>query len=245
MNCKTALMLKEITGGQPGELPAEDFAALEKHFSECPSCQDALQAQEAEDQPIRIAMKNVPIPNGLQGRILDRLRHERGAVHRRRIWWTTAAASLLFLLFGMFYWQPRSRSKLDLNQIVYHADQFNENPKEELNAWLAKNEARFQLAKPFDPHLLAFYGMSSLQGKQVPMLYFRSQEHGQPVFAQVFLVNTRDFDLASLPQSFSGSSARRYQLQVYRDAELPNEWAYIILFDSDTLDPFHLQFTPA
>ena len=73
MDCKTARQWLEFHRPRGGELTAEDVAALEGHLAVCADCDAAVRAERAADAALARAMQAVPIPAGLQDRLLARL----------------------------------------------------------------------------------------------------------------------------------------------------------------------------
>lgn len=240
MNCKTARMLVELRGNRSDELPPEDAASLDNHLQACSECQRLLVAERRIDSHLAKAMQAVPVPPRLKGAILDRLSTQRGTMHRRRFFYVAAAAASVLLAVGLVTWKPQTKEKFDVNGLLVRQDSFVEDPKEKVNEWLAAQGIRYQPPVPFDPRLLAFHGTATLQGKQVPMLYYRSFERN--VFAQVYILRDTDFDLTTLPETFGGSSVYGHQVKILRDVEQPNKLAYVILFNGDTLEPFLIKF---
>jgi anti-sigma factor (TIGR02949 family) len=239
MDCKTARMLAELRGPRDTELPPEDNAALDRHLNACPECQRLLGNERRIDSRIAKAIASIPVPAGLKSRILERLATERGAWHRRRIFGVTAAAAAIVIAVGVFAWKPSGKVKPDLDGLVRI------DPAQTVDPWLAELGIRYQPANddgpvPFDSHLLAFHGMATVQGKQVPMLYYRSVEGN--VTAQVYILKDADFDLSSLPKSLGGSSVFGNRVEVLKDAEHPGKLVYVVLFTGDSLKPFLVKF---
>jgi anti-sigma factor RsiW len=234
-------MLEELRGSRASELPAEDAADLDLHLQSCPTCQRLVEIERKLDAPIAKAMRAVPVPLGLKSRILDQLATQRGAMHRRRFFYAAAAAACVVAAVGLLVWKPYSRAAFDLNEIVLNADRSVENPNSQVDSWLSAKGIVYQPPVAFDPHLLAFYGMTTIQGRQVPTLCYRSERND---FAQVYIIREADFDLSNLPESYNGgSSPYGHQLMVFRDKQ--NKQAYVVLFKGDSLDPFliHSQAT--
>lgn len=241
MECKTARLLAELRGVRDDELPPEDNTALDQHLASCPDCQRALANEQRFDAHVARAMKAVPVPPGLKARILDRLATERGAWYRRRFYQVAAAAAAVVIAVGLMTWDRNLRVKPDLNVVLSDADLLVQNPQDRVDAWLAAQGVRYNPEEPFDPRLLAFHGWAEVQGKKVPVLYYRSFERN--VFAQVFILRDGDFDLSALPETFSGSSVYGHQVTVVRDREQPTKVAYVVLFTGDTLEPFRLKYS--
>ena len=240
MDCMTARILAELRGNRAAsasELPAEDAAELDRHLQSCSECRRRIERERRLDAPIARAMQSAPVPLALKSRIFDRLATQQGALHRRRFFYAAAAAACVFAVVGLLTWKPQRQVKFDVNEFVMNADRYVEDPKPQVDAWLAAQGIHYQPPVAFDPRLLASHGMVTIQGKQVPMLYYRNAERN--VFAQVYILRVDDFDLSSLPRSFSGSSGYGH-VEIMLDAAQPTKLAYVIVFTGDSLDPFKL-----
>ena len=243
MDCKTARMLVELRGNRAAELPAEDSVSLDRHLESCVHCRNILAVEGQLDAPVRKAMTAIPIPPGLKLRLLDRLATERGAWHRRRAWYVAAAAAAVIIGVGIVTWNPDRKPKINLYELVESADQYVESPKVAAETWLASQGIRYQPAEPFNPHLLAFHGLVTIQGKQVPMLCYKSYEDGIPVSAKVYLIRAADFDLTALQKPPDGGSlgGRGQQVKLYPAPDQPDKLVYVIVYNSRSLDPFFNQ----
>jgi len=241
MDCNTARFLSELRGNRPNELPADDAASLAQHLRACPECQRLVAIEQRLDAHVGKAMRSVPVPPHLKTRILDQLATQRGASHRRRFFFAVAAAACVVIAVGILTWKPDSRVRFDINEVSRQADQNFENPQGEVDRFLATQGIKYQPEIPLNPRLLAFHGTTTLQGKQVPMLYYRSFERN--LYAQVFIIREADFDLSALPQN-EGGSGLGHQIKIVRDADPKAKHIYVILFNGDSLDPFKPQFAP-
>jgi prepilin-type processing-associated H-X9-DG protein len=142
-------------------------------------------------------MKDVEIPEGLHDRLLSGLRRARA--RRRRTWplrhprWSIAAALLLCLAGGAFgYWWQRPLPALDLSAL---AAKDALDGQYQIEALFAEHGIRQSL--PILPYrLLVSSGMEMIQGKLVPRLRFEARD-GQ--FAEVYILNNKDFDLTVIP----------------------------------------------
>lgn len=246
MDCKTARMLSELRGNRISELPDEDAASLDRHLAACADCQAILRTEEKLDAPLLKAMTAVAIPIGLKAKIFDRLATERGAVQRRRLWYAAATAAAILFGIGILTWHPDRRAKADLNEIVRHADHFADSPKTASDDWLASVGIHYQPPEPFNPHMLAFHGTVVVQGKQVPMLCYKSFEDGNPVSANVYILRRSDFDLTTLQKPSDGGSWGEggHQVKVYPSTDQPDQVVYIVVYNSRDLGPFLKQYSP-
>lgn len=238
MDCGKARMLAEVRGNREAELPAEDSAVLDQHLNSCPDCQRLLEAERRFDEPIARAMRAVVVPSGLKFKLMDRLARERGAVHRRRFFYAAAAAACVVIGVGILNWNPNERPKLDLNGLVSVQSRFVDEPKELVGEWMTHHGIHYQPPIDLNPRLLATYGFATIQKKQVPMLYYRAGN----AFAQVYVFRDTDFDLSSVPETWSGSSGAGHQVKVLRDPHQPGKQVYVVLFTGDSLEPFLNRF---
>ncbi len=186
-------------------------------------------------------MRAVPIPPMLKSRIFEQLAQQRGAWHRKRFFYATAAAACLLFAVGILMGNRQEKVRFNANELVLNHDRSVEDPRVNVEGWLAGQGIAYHPKTALNPHLLAFHGMASVQGKQVPVLYYRSFERN--LFAQVYILRDTDFDLSTLPESYSGSSAFGHQIVISRDAEQPTKLAYVIVFTGDSLEPFLSKFS--
>jgi anti-sigma factor (TIGR02949 family) len=235
MDCKTARLLAELRGTRSDELPEEDAAALDDHLTTCPDCARALAAERRLDAPVARAMRAIPVPPGLKSRILDRLATERGAWHRRRFYQVAAAAAAVILAVGLFSWESQKRVIADPNQLLASLDRDAESPEARLNDWLAAQGVAYHPPAAFDPKWLGFYGWAEFQSKKVPLIYYNNPERN--VFARVYILRDRDFNLSNLPPAFGGSSIHGFRLELFRDPAQPDKLAYVVVTNGDSLEP--------
>ncbi|MCE9531959.1 MAG: DUF3379 family protein [Planctomycetes bacterium] len=243
MDCRTARLLSELRGKRVSELPRDDAASLDQHLKSCFDCQRLVLLEQQYDAPIAKAMKAVPVPANLKARIFDRLATQRGAWQRKRFFYAAAAAACVIFAVGILTWKPANRARLDLNELVHQSGPNFEGRQDKLDQWLATQGIRYQAPVPFNPHLLAFHGMTTVQGKQVPTLYYSNVE--QKCHAQVFIIREPDFDLTNLPENFGGSLGFGQQIKIFREPGQPMKQAYVILFTGDSLDPLLVRYLEA
>jgi len=239
-------MLDEVRGNRASELPTEDAVDLDLHINACGDCRRLLAAEQKFDLPIRIAMRNVPLPINLKARILDQLATQRGAWYRKRIYVGAAVAACLVIAVGLLTWKPPRQAGLDLDEIALNADRYMHSPQEKIDRWLGERGLRYDPPVLLNPRLLAFHSMTENQGRQVPTLHYQTIDPmtNEPIFAQVYLIREGDFDLAALRQATEGSSTKGYHLEVHRDREHPDRLVYLILYKGDhRLEPFKVNFS--
>jgi len=242
MDCKTARLLCEVRGDRDGELPPEDAASLQRHIESCPECQNRLTVETKFDTAIAKAMRAVPVPPALKARILDRLATQRGAFYRRRFFYAAAAAACVLVAVGILTWKPTQITPFDVQKV---ATETKFDQARRVDDWFVSQGIPYQAPAPFDPRLLAFHGTMPIQGKQVPTLEYQGFDPATStaVFARVYVIREGEFDLKSLPETFSGSLANGLQARVFRDREQPDKLAYVVVYSGTSLDPFLTKFS--
>src|SRR5262249_21280792 len=142
------------------------------------------------------AMRDVPVPAGLRGRLLARLNAERDARHWRVLKWSSAIAAAL-LVAVLLTWNLRSK-------------QLPINPQNLLDEFVAQRGAApgqvanfsrekgvpIGLPSQFDYRYLDFYCLADFQGKTVPQLVFN---RGKDI-ARVYVLGDQQFDMDALQQ---------------------------------------------
>src|SRR4051794_242887 len=81
MDCDLARQLLPFARPGGADLEAADRVALDRHFAACPACAAAA-AELAFDAGLAGAMRAVPVPDALRGRLLTRLVAARMAIYR-------------------------------------------------------------------------------------------------------------------------------------------------------------------
>jgi hypothetical protein len=200
MDCQTAGQLLPYLNPRAEPLPTELARELEAHASDCPTCSALLQNTGREDRVIALAMRDVEVPDGLHDRLLARLRRER--IRRRRNWpvrhprWAAAAAVLLCFVAGAFgYWWQRPLPSIDMNTLEITSQL---PAGQQVAALLRERGLRFAPPSVLRYNFMISCGSELFQGKLVPKLLFEGNG-GQ--IAEVFILTSRDFDLASTPEA--------------------------------------------
>ncbi len=230
MDCTTARLLLPFLNPRAERLPEELAAALEAHASKCATCTALLQDSGREDRVIAVAMKDVHIPHGLQGRLIAGLRPE--PVVRRRTWplrhprWSMAAAALLLCLAGAFgYWLQRPLP-IDIDAFAEYSDQAGY-PEQADNLFSPLHLARPAL---FRYQFLISSAMEKFEGRLVPRLLFEGNA-GQ--IAEVYILTSKNYDLAASEPKFPAGSGN-FRIVLIRDD--PNQVAYQIRYSGGPLD---------
>jgi len=73
MNCRDAREQLDAARPGPADREGSEFAAAMRHVAECAGCRDVVRDRERFDRNVGRAMRNVAVPVGLKGCILDAL----------------------------------------------------------------------------------------------------------------------------------------------------------------------------
>jgi hypothetical protein len=239
MDCKTARLLLDLARPHSAELHASEAGALEGHLAGCPECDSLARTERQLDDHVGRALRNVPVPEGLRGRLLKRLAARRRSWYARRVGPSgaglAAAAAVLFAIW--FYWPHAGKPQPNLERIGYEtAVKIQTRDPEQVAAWF---QARYNLVlaiprelkqRPINYNLLTEYDLADCQGKQAPMLLLT---YGGEQ-ARIYILTSKEFDLKGMnEQSFeSGVSA-----EVHSDPDDPNT-AYAVIYTGKSLDAF-------
>jgi anti-sigma factor RsiW len=201
MDCKTAHLLLDFNRPTPAELETSEAEALENHLLDCTACARLARDERRLDDHIGQAMRDVAVPVGLRERLIAGLDPQPVIVRRRRFsrsaWSLAAAAAVLLLALGGAYLATRPRT-VDLAQLQENAwAQFNPQ-REQVDAWLEAGHFRVPAPDQFNYKLLTQYDIARLDSRTVPMLLFTFPSEGRVHQARVYLLDSRQFDLATL-----------------------------------------------
>src|SRR5262245_62515752 len=98
MDCDNArLFLPFMTPGGK-DLDGAEAAELHAHLAQCTACNALAMNANRIDQHLGRAMRAVPIPIGMKGRLLERLAEDRGVVRRRWLKRASIVASIAAVL---------------------------------------------------------------------------------------------------------------------------------------------------
>src|SRR6266403_3210907 len=94
MDCTSARLLLSFV--RTNELDAAETKTLQGHLDGCADCAAFAQSENDFDNALEAAMQRVPLPDGLKGRLLERLTNM-----RRPHPWRWAAAALVLAAVGL------------------------------------------------------------------------------------------------------------------------------------------------
>lgn len=229
MDCKTARLLLNFAQPLAPELEEGDSEALNNHLAECPACAAVQRLERSLDEPIGRAMRDVPVPPELRGRLLHRLGAQRDSWYRRRVIGPLAgglAAALLVWSGAQWLNRPVEPDLARLQEEINAAG----TPVPDVVRWLRRHDCKEP--PTLDAALLAHSALAEFQGKRVPLLEYR---RGAEV-AWVYVLSDRAFNLGSLKGQLPALSGR-FSLTVLADPDDPHT-AYLVIYSGQDLSPF-------
>lgn len=236
MNCSLSRMLLAFPRA---DLAEEDRAGLSAHVAGCPHCAGIAAGEAALHGAFAKAMQAVPVPEGLHSKLLREGFAQRGARHRRQFYqWSALAASLLLALGLGFSGYLRSRPAIDSDAVAFSAEQDWELREAPVRDWLVKQDLPGELPLDFDYRHYSFHGKGELAGRETPVVVFHGQftnrfDAKETHTARVYIVEASRFKL----QDLKDVQASLVRVAVHRHPTRP-DIAYVIVYTSDTLDPF-------
>jgi hypothetical protein len=219
MDCDHARLLLEVAHPIATELDARDTEQLAAHLASCPDCGARAESDRLADEQLGRVMSDVPVPDGLKFRLLNRLNRERDAWYRGWALRAAGLAAMLLLTASLTYglwWNKKPTPDLhqlldDVNAIVDSADRVED-------AFKAKG-ITMTAPRVFEYRYLHSFDMADFQGKKVPYLLFRPDRrvgNTGPPMAKVFVLSNRQFNLDGMrnPTPLAGS---QQNIQVLQD----------------------------
>jgi hypothetical protein len=232
MDCRTAQLLAPFARPNCPEMDTETLGIWNAHVTSCPECAVAIANENRWDDLLSEQMR--ALPEAGQG--LNRLNHELN----RRVWNRrlqrsgSALAASLVVGFSILFWPRPEVISLDLEQFLVAQTQGDR--RSEVETWLQRHHLAFRPKTPFQYERIVSFGMSDLQGKDVPMFYFWNAE--RRLHARVYLIRKNQFDFQQLLAERMSDPSTGTLVQFIPDAEIPETQGYLAITNSETLDPF-------
>lgn len=182
------------------ELGPDVSALLDSHLATCPACATDARTASSFDRMMASAMRAVPIPSGLHEHLVAHVAAKQGAILRGKLYrGATAAAAALVLLFlglGVF---SSTRPKIDTNAIASNLESQVGDPDDSTREWLAAQKLPDRLPLSFDYNLLVFRDIVKVEGRDVPVMVFRSPNANDNGRALVYIIRENGrFDLKGI-----------------------------------------------
>lgn len=186
MDCRDAQFYLRMRRHAADELGPDVTAPLNEHLATCPGCAADARAVESFDRAVATAMVNVPVPAGLRAKIGAHVASKQGAILRRKVYQGAGLVTAALLLLGIGYGiVSNTRPKLNVEGLVERNGEVAADARDSTERWLAAQKLPARLPLPFDYDLLTYRGHEDVQGRDVPVVVFRSR-HGSG-FAKVYI----------------------------------------------------------
>jgi hypothetical protein len=242
MDCTSAQAVLAFDRPWASELDAAEADALRAHLAACPTCAAHAERERLTEERLAQAMRDVPVPKGLPGRLLDRLAADRRLVFRRRFWQATAAAAAVLVALGIgWYIRLSLRPTVDANEIVR---EFDDRPysQEGVQEWFRKRHGVTMVApgqfnnSALNYDYLRWYDLAQFQGRQVPALCFAAPGDTSAC-AMIFVLSDDAFNFADTTVPPAPAPGSFHRVDIVRPADNPH-FLFVILYTSASLRPF-------
>jgi hypothetical protein len=197
MDCNHARLLLNFSRKQ-SELEATEAEALRSHLDTCATCSSSAKAERHLDEVVGQALRDVPVPAGLEMRLLHRLETDRVRYRWRRVATVGSLAAGLLLAVGLswfFYFGARISPDYD-RVFVDISDKERASP-ETVEQWFRGQGMTMEAPRQFNYGLLTSYDSAQFMNRRVPKLvfFFRGDRDNSPAIAEVYVLSNRQFRL--------------------------------------------------
>ena len=239
MDCRTARNLLDFNRPHASELDRIDRDLLAGHLAHCPDCDTLARSERQLDDHLGKAVRDVPVPQGLQERLLRKLREEREGWYRKQLGRglrIVAAAAALFLVgwFGFSAWQQHNLPRPGEGDLVEVFAPTTPDDRVAAENWFLGR--RIKTNGPADfayQYLSPNYAIKEFRGKKVPCLTFLRQEGEQPrAVAYVYILSKEQFQLGELSE-LSKPYSPRFKVEIRKPSP---EYAYVIVYSGNLDD---------
>ncbi len=249
MDCKTARLLLDLSRPHAPELDAGETEALDSHLADCPECSHQARQERRLDEQIGRALRAVPVPEALRGRLLRRLAADRDAWYGR---WllraaglAVAAALLLAVAWGALVGYQDRRPAADPQEFVEQSDRPTASP-DAVESWFRANrgvKTTAPSANEFRYSLLTYYDLADLDGRRVPMLLFTASTPDGPARAQVYIVTDAQFKDLDEQANHTFKGSRGYKVKVVPNPDRAGVF-YVVVYTDGAENRFFIKKRP-
>jgi hypothetical protein len=248
MDCSNARLFLFFNTPAGADLAGPEAEELRRHLAQCSECHALAGAEQRLDQHLGRAMRDVAIPDGLRGRILQRVAAERGEWNRR--WAAHAAravagiAALVLVCVGVWWWWTKPPSRIDAHEVakamsvypVRDARAVNEQLVG-LQGWEVPKDGRGAPTDVNYSYLTGAPALAILPGydkvKAPQLVFTRAVPTRSGVVEQkavIFIINDKEFTVVEeQPQDDSGY---QYRVEVYKPPS--SSYTYLVLYTGNS-----------
>ena len=221
---------------KPGELPADEPAALTAHLTACAACAAAVAGADAFDAAVGRAMTAVPVPTGLRDRLLKQAAARARTTALRKLGQAAGIAATVLVALGIVYGVfVTLRPTFHVDDLTVREDAVRDDPERAVRDWLLAANLPTDLPLDLDFRNHVFHGTERVQDRDVPVVMFQIHRPGQrPDVAKLYLVRRAQFNLGQLKDSQSSF----FSGKVVRPSESQPGVVYVVLYTTESLTPF-------
>lgn len=237
IDCTSARLLWLLQRRDAQELDDGALGELEAHLELCADCVAWSRQECRVDEALGGAVRAVAVPQGLAGRLHDRLQRERP---RRRLPWVAAAALLLSLTaIGLHFWLT-DQPPLYLDDFSMVA--IDSKSAETVEAWFEAEGVAIVAPRDFNYDLLSTpVGFAIVKGRRVPRLEFfhPGDDKHRAAVAHVYIVDEARFQVEQLAEEIPSPvphGPHHTALVQRREG-----FSYVIFYTGGALRPFLVQ----
>ena len=234
IDCTHARMLWVLQRPEAQELDPGELGALEAHLESCPACLGWTRHERQADEAVARAIRDVPVPAHLAGRIQETLANNRP--RRPQRWLAAAAASILVgVSVGSYFWMTQP-VVLTLQELTHHIIDV---PTADAAAeWFANQGASVPVPRSLNFDKLNSCDFITILGRRVPRLEFFHGDGGDhpSAVAHVLIVDETQFNVDDVAASVpSPLPVGRHTVELLR--ETPG-YVFIAVYTGGSLQPF-------
>jgi hypothetical protein len=249
MDCSNARLF--LCFHRPGcdDLDGPEAEELNRHLAHCTECGALADTERRLDQHLGRAMRAVEVPEGLRGRILQRVAAERGDWYRR---WTARAArvvagvaSLVLVCVAGWWWWAKPPSRINAQEV---ASAMSVTPirdaravNGQLTALWAWDTPKDSRGAPTDVNYTYLTGAPALailpgydKVKAPQLVFTRAVSSRRGVVEQkaiIYILNDKEFTV----EETQDDNGYQYRVERYKPDPSSN-YTYLVLYTGDNWD---------
>ena len=241
MDCNHARLLL-IFLRNSADLDVTEAEALAGHLKQCPDCDGWARQERRLDEALGKAMRAVPVPAGLQDRLLGRLEQDRSVRRLRhiRIALATAASLVLAVGLGWYFWigarLPVTLAAVD-SEIGEKIAVNRENTPEKVEGWFRDQGLSMEVPVSLDFSLLFSYDTAHFMNRRVAKLLYvsRGERDQAGSVAEVYVFPDSQFDVSKLEKELPSPGSNHNLLSLRPEN---SRYFYLVVSTSASLEPF-------
>ncbi len=241
MDCIHARLLIVLQDRDAGELDADARAGLEQHLEQCADCLAWSNQESRVDAALGAAIRQVTVSPELPSKILHHLEQ-----HRRPSRWPWVAAAAACLLLGLsaggYFW---FEEKAVLTMAHFEDAVSLQEIETALDVEERFAEMGYPIKAPTEHFNFDYYNgwaLAKVRGYAIPRLDFVVDDGGQPNAAQVYVVDSEQFDVEQIVNAVgSPVVTSKHHIEVLPQMQ---RFVYIVIYTGRSLVAFQPKSGP-